>query len=79
MTEKNTEIMRDAFRLLAEFETVPDGEDETYWRRLVTACNNMHNRWNGDKLAFHMANGVLSTLQDKYNAAMKHEQQRMAI
>lgn len=77
MTEKNTEIMRDLFRLLSEFETIPDEERPTYWQMLTFKANEMVRRWGSDPLAVNLVIGLIDGLQEKYKRATKTQQLRM--
>ena len=77
MTERNTEIMRDLFRLLSEFESVPEEEDLTYWNLLVLKANEMARRWELDPLAVNLAIGLMDGLQEKYKRTIKTQQLRM--
>ena len=78
MTEKNTEIMRDAFRLLAEFETPPEPGDSTYWSNLMKKQHEMKMKWQGDPLAVHMSTAVCDTLAD-VQKRMYPEQMKMTV
>lgn len=64
MTDRNTEIMRDAFRLLNAFEKVPDDDNIEYWQRLGEQAQAMYNRWNGDPIASKVAMGIIEGLTD---------------
>jgi hypothetical protein len=77
MTEKNTEIMRDLFRLLSEFESVPEDENLTYWNLLIVKANEMARRWELDPLAVNLAIGLIDGLQEKYKRKPKIQQLRM--
>lgn len=77
MTDKNTEIMHDLFRILAEFESVPDEERPAYWMALVFKANEMVRRWELDPLAVNLAIGLIDGLQEKYKRATKTQQLRM--
>ena len=77
MTERNTEIMRDLFRLLSEFESVPEEENLTYWNLLVVKANEMARRWELDPLAVNLAVGLIDGLQEKYKRTTKTQQLRM--
>lgn len=77
MTEKNTEIMRDLFRLLSEFESVPEDENLTYWNLLIVKANEMSRRWELDPLAVNLAIGLIDGLQEKYKRKPKIQQLRM--
>lgn len=77
MTEKNTEIMRDLFRLLSEFESVPEDENLTYWNLLIVKANEMARRWELDPLAVNLAIGLIDGLQEKYKRQPKIQQLRM--
>lgn len=77
MTEKNTEIMRDLFRLLSEFESVPEDENLTYWNLLIVKANEMARRWELDPLAVNLAIGLIDGLQEKYKRKPKIQQLRI--
>ncbi len=77
MTEKNTEIMRDIFRLLSEFESIPEEERPAYWTSLTFKANEMVRRWSGDPLAVNLAVGLIDGLQEKYKRTTKTQQLRM--
>lgn len=77
MTDKNTEIMRDLFRLLSEFESVPDEERPEYWKWLTFKANEMVRRWELDPLAVNLAIGLIDGLQEKYKRSTKTQQLRM--
>lgn len=77
MTEKNTEIMRDLFRLLSEFESVPEEERPAYWASLVFKANEMVRRWDLDPLAVNLVIGLIDGLQEKYRRTNKVQQLRM--
>lgn len=79
MTEKNTEIMRDLFRLLSEFESVPEDENLTYWNLLIVKANEMARRWELDPLAVNLAIGLIDGLQGHYRASEKQHQMSFAI
>lgn len=77
MTEKNTEIMRDLFRLLSEFEMIPDEERPAYWQTLAFKANEMVRRWELDPLAVNLVIGLIDGLQEKYKRATKIQQLRI--
>lgn len=77
MTERNTEIMRDLFRLLNEFESVPDEERPAYWQMLTFKCNEIARRWDSDPLVINLLIGLIDGLQEKYKKATKTQQIRM--
>lgn len=79
MTEKNTEIMRDLFRLLSEFESVPEEENLTYWNLLVVKANEYARRWELDPLAVNLAIGLIDGLQEKYKRKTKRQQLCMDV
>lgn len=78
MTDRNTEIMRDAFRLLAEFENVPSDDDPVYWEMLANKASQMAHKWHQDPMAVNLAIGVINGLQDKYREKEKQHQMRFA-
>ena len=78
MTEKNTEIMRDTFRLLAEFETLPEPGNNTYWPNLMKKQHEMKMKWHGDPLAVHMSTAVCDALADEQKR-MYPEQMKMTV
>ena len=79
MTDRNTEIMRDAFRLLAEFENVPTDEDPVYWEMLANKAAQMARKWQQDPMAVNLAVGVIDGLQGHYKAKEKQHQMSFAI
>lgn len=79
MTDRNTEIMRDAFRLLSAFETVPADEDPSYWDNLVTKGQLMVEKWDNDPLATNLALAIIETQEAKYKAMEKHQQMRCDV
>lgn len=79
MTDKNTEIMRDAFRLLSAFETVPAEEDSAYWGSLTKKGQQMAEKWGNDPIAVNLVLGIIDGLQDKYKAIEKHQQMRFDV
>lgn len=79
MTDRNTEIMRDAFRLLAEFENVPTDEDPVYWEMLANKAAQFARKWQNDPIMVNLAIGVIDGLQAKYKAAEKQHQMQFAI
>lgn len=78
MTDRNREIMRDAFRLLEAFENVPDDYGIEYWERLSKAAGEMYKRWNGDLVAMNLAIGIMEALTDIWHRKPKQEQTQMA-
>ena len=79
MTDKNREIMRDAFRLLEAFENVPDDYGTEYWERLGRASSDMYNRWKGDPVAKNLAMGIIDALTDIWHAKPKYEQAMLKV
>lgn len=79
MTEKNTEIMRDAFRLLAAHESPPDEMDELWWKALVKDASNMSAKWKDNRLAFHLADAIVNALSDEFARRNRVEQIQMVI
>lgn len=78
MTDRNTEIMRDAFRLLAEFENIPMDEDPVYWETLANKAAQMARKWQHDPIAVNLAVGVIDGLQGYYKASEKQHQMSFA-
>lgn len=79
MTDKNIEIMRNAFRLLAEFETVPTDEDFAYWDSLAKKGYQMAKEWDNNPLAVNLAMAIIDSLQDKYKTMEKQHQMRFDV
>ena len=78
MTEKNTEIMRDAFRLLAEFEKPPEPGDNSYWPNLMKKQHEMKMKWQGDPLAVYLSTAVCDALAAEQKR-MYPEQIKMTV
>jgi hypothetical protein len=70
--------MRDAFRLLAEFENIPTDVDTIYWEMLVNKAAQMARKWQNDPLAVNLAIGVIDGLQGHYKAKEKQHQMSFA-
>lgn len=79
MTERNTEIMRDAFRLLAAFENIPEDEGLDYWRRLGEKAQMMYNRWDGDPIACKLALGIIEGLTDVWHKKNRGKEAPLTI
>ena len=79
MTDRNTEIMRDTFRLLAEFENVPTDEDPVYWEMLANKAAQLARKWQQDPIMVNLAIGVIDGLQGHYRAKEKQHQMQFAI
>ena len=79
MTDRNTEIMRDAFRLLAAHEVPPDDADEGWWSVLAKDAAAMVAKWKGDKMAFYLADAIVSALSAKHADRKPGEQMKMEI
>lgn len=79
MTERNTEIMRDAFRLLSAHESPPDDADEGWWASLAQDAARMAAKWKGDEMAFFLADAIVSALSAKHVDRKPCEQTKMAI
>jgi hypothetical protein len=71
MTDRNREIMRDAFRLLEAFEDVPCDYGLEYWERLGKAASDMYNKWHGDHVAKNLAIGIMDALTDVWHSKPK--------
>ena len=65
MTEQNTCMMREVFKLLSAHEEVPEEVDEKYWGSLVTGAAGIYNRY-PTALTASILRGVIDGLEECY-------------
>lgn len=65
MTDQNTSMMRDVFRLLSKYETVPVGDDTDYWRNLTTDAKAIYDKYT-TALTRQILYGVIDGLQEMW-------------
>lgn len=79
MTDKNTNMMREVFKLLSRYENVPVGLDETYWTGLTQGAADIYNKY-PSPLTRHLLYGIVDGQEEQYKLALQveAERQRMA-
>ena len=65
MTDKNTAMMREVFKWLSKYETVPIAENPDYWKALVTDGSDIYSRY-PSPLTRNLIYGVIDGLEQEY-------------
>ena len=75
MTDQNTAMMREVFKWLSKYETVPATYDEKWWTGFTSEAAEIYNRY-PQSITRHLLMGIMSAQEEEYRLGMISQMER---
>ncbi len=78
MTDMNTNMMREVFKLLSKYENPPVGLDEAWWAGLTRGAAEIYNKY-PSPLTRGLLYGLIDGQEERYKLALRVEAERQRV